>query len=113
MFSLNKKKVNVFVILIEDKQKLSAAIEKLTQLFPPEASLLHLKRVKPPVAKDDGFQIVISHVDQTTKQDIESKLNEIEYVQVQVQQVPKSKPLTRPQFEFAKKLWPVNFFENK
>jgi hypothetical protein len=106
-------KVNVFVISIKDKQELSTALQKLVRVYPPEVDLSHLKRVKAPQLPDLRYRIVVTRSDAIDQAEIESKLNEINYDKLSVEQVPKHKPLTRPQFERAKSLWPVSFFENK
>lgn len=105
--------VNVFVIQINDKQRLSGALERLNRLYPPDSTLLHLKRVKAVPSPDSHFRLMVTLADRTTKEEVKQRLVEIDYECLSVDPVPKSKPLTRPQFERAKQLWPVSFFENK
>ncbi|KAI1290138.1 putative inactive tRNA-specific adenosine deaminase-like protein 3 [Halotydeus destructor] len=104
--------VEMYVAEISDKTKISQIALTVGKEF-PDLSLTHLKRIKPPCSAFSGFRIAVARTECYDEDRIEKRLSNLGLMNLSKCQVPKNVPLTRKQFESAKKFWPTNFHENK
>uniref|UniRef100_T1JP38 CMP/dCMP-type deaminase domain-containing protein n=1 Tax=Strigamia maritima TaxID=126957 RepID=T1JP38_STRMM len=118
-YTRNCNLVLVYVAEITEKRETSKIVKNLQELY-PLVDLQHLKRVK----CDQGvLKIIICTLEDATMKnldgnettDTKSLLSDINGLShcVTLQKVPGSVPLTRPQYEFGVKFWPLQFHENK
>lgn len=116
----------VLVSPIANKRSLARIISFLNEKIPfGHYSLTHLKRIN---SKSDPCKVIIAPTPEGTcvndseliakslsqfGEELKRFLDENELNNLKVQEVAHSLPITRPQFEKASSLWPVNFHENK
>ncbi|KAK6740558.1 hypothetical protein RB195_008798 [Necator americanus] len=95
-----------YVVHLEDKKKISPFLKKIPLVSEKSD---HLKRV------DKGGRILVQSVDHGISVELLHDLKEfdIEESDLQVAQVPASKPATRRQFDWGKQYWPTSFHPNK
>jgi hypothetical protein len=103
----------VYTIEVDDKALISKVAILLSKIYPLSSCLQHLKRVKPVFNKRKLFQLIVGPVGSLDKAHIIQQLQEINYQNLNIFKVPKSKPYNRWQFEECVKYWPTNFHENK
>ncbi|ETN84558.1 hypothetical protein NECAME_17097 [Necator americanus] len=95
-----------YVVHLEDKKKINPFLKKIPLV---SEKLDHLKRV------DKSGRILVQCVDHGISVELLHDLKEfdIEESDLQVAQVPASKPATRRQFDWGKQYWPTSFHPNK
>ncbi|XP_020788947.1 probable inactive tRNA-specific adenosine deaminase-like protein 3 [Boleophthalmus pectinirostris] len=105
--------IDAFAAPILDKKQTSKLVLELNAMH-PLTSLPHLKRVRPCKNKDSlhSLEILIC-LDNSTNEPCTFDYSNLGLGEPFAVKIPRTAPLTRPQFEQASKHWPTSFHEDK
>lgn len=111
------------IATISDKKRISAIVDYLTKKIPLGDSFVHLKRINTRAstsrlillqADENGDESArIAHTLEPFGEELQQFLKENSLCDLQIQEVPATRPLNRQQFENASTFWPVHFYEDK